>query len=61
MTSEPEIETGFREGTYRCQDDLALYWRDYGDPSSPRVPVLCLGGLTRNSQRTGTRGEDGSP
>ena len=50
MIGEPEKDTGFREGIFRSQDDLALYWRDYGDPASPRIPVLCLGGLTRNSR-----------
>jgi pimeloyl-ACP methyl ester carboxylesterase len=29
---------------------LRLYYRDYGNPSSPRLPVLCLTGLTRNSR-----------
>lgn len=39
----------YRERTYRSQDDLPLYYRDYGDPLSPRTPLLCLAGLTRNS------------
>jgi pimeloyl-ACP methyl ester carboxylesterase len=47
---EPEIDTGFRESVFRSQDDLELYWRDYGDPASPSMPVLCLSGLTRNSR-----------
>ena len=29
-------------------DNLSLYVRDYGDPLDPRVPLFCLGGLTRN-------------
>jgi pimeloyl-ACP methyl ester carboxylesterase len=33
-----------------AQDGLRLYYRDYGDPLSPRLPVLCLSGLTRNSR-----------
>jgi pimeloyl-ACP methyl ester carboxylesterase len=33
-----------------AQDGLQLYYRDYGDPLSPRLPVLCLTGLTRNSR-----------
>lgn len=49
MTELP-IDTGFREGFFRSQDDLQLYYRDYGDPASPRTPVLCLTGLTRNSK-----------
>jgi pimeloyl-ACP methyl ester carboxylesterase len=39
----------FREKRLRGQDGLALYYRDYGDPLSPRPPLLCLTGLTRNS------------
>jgi pimeloyl-ACP methyl ester carboxylesterase len=41
---------GFRERRYTCQDGLSLYFRDYGDPTAPATPVLCLGGLTRNSK-----------
>lgn len=33
-----------------AQDGLRLYARDYGDPLAPGTPVLCLTGLTRNSQ-----------
>jgi len=40
----------YREGRYRSQDDLDLYYRDYGDPDSPEIPLLCLTGLTRNSR-----------
>ena len=40
----------FRERYYTSQDGLRIYFRDYGDPLSPRVPVLCLTGLTRNSR-----------
>ena len=47
---EPDVDSGFREGVFRSQDDLPLYWRDYGDPACPRTPVLCLAGLTRNSK-----------
>lgn len=39
----------FRERRVKGQDGLALYYRDYGDPLSPRPPLLCLTGLTRNS------------
>jgi pimeloyl-ACP methyl ester carboxylesterase len=35
--------------TYSAQDGLRLQYRDYGDPLSPDVPVLCLAGLTRNA------------
>ena len=47
---EPVADSGFRECVFRSQDDLPLYWRDYGDPASRRTPVLCLAGLTRNSK-----------
>lgn len=40
----------YRERFYRSQDDLELYYRDYGDPSSHGTPLLCLSGLTRNSR-----------
>ena len=33
-----------------AQDNLSLYIRDYGDPLDSRTPLLCLGGLTRNSK-----------
>jgi pimeloyl-ACP methyl ester carboxylesterase len=39
----------YRERTITTQDGLRLYYRDYGDPASPRPPLLCLSGLTRNS------------
>ena len=41
--------TGYREYRYRAQDGLSLYYRDYGDPYGATLPVLCLPGLTRNS------------
>ena len=40
----------FRERHISAQDGLQLYWRDYGNALSPRLPVLCLSGLTRNSR-----------
>lgn len=40
----------FRERRLSAQDGLRLYLRDYGDPLSDRTPVLCLGGLSRNSK-----------
>ena len=39
----------FRERRFAAQDGLSLYYRDYGDPLSPRLPLVCLTGLTRNS------------
>jgi pimeloyl-ACP methyl ester carboxylesterase len=40
----------YRERHLSAQDGLQLYYRDYGDPLSSRLPVLCLTGLTRNSR-----------
>jgi pimeloyl-ACP methyl ester carboxylesterase len=40
---------GFRERHFTTQDGLRLYFRDYGDPLSPRAPLLCLSGIVRNS------------
>jgi len=40
---------GYREHRISAQDGLSLYIRDYGDAVSPRTPLLCLTGLTRNS------------
>lgn len=40
---------GPRERTYTSADNLRLFFRDWGDESSPATPVLCLAGLTRNS------------
>ena len=30
-------------------DGLRLHWRDYGDFKNPRLPVICLPGLSRNA------------
>jgi pimeloyl-ACP methyl ester carboxylesterase len=49
MTEEHE-DDGSREHFFRCQDGLRLFYRGYGDPASSAIPVLCLSGLTRNSQ-----------
>ncbi|HEX6959798.1 MAG TPA: alpha/beta hydrolase [Ferrovibrio sp.] len=40
----------YAERYFRAQDGLRLYYRDYGNPHSPRPPLLCLAGLTRNSK-----------
>lgn len=37
-----------RSGRLRVADGLALAWRDYGDPADPRLPLLCLAGMTRH-------------
>lgn len=39
---------GWRERFYTSEDNLRLYFRDYGDPLASATPVLCLAGLTRN-------------
>jgi pimeloyl-ACP methyl ester carboxylesterase len=39
-----------RECHYASPDGLDLFFRDWGDKPSPRTPVLCLPGLTRNSK-----------
>jgi pimeloyl-ACP methyl ester carboxylesterase len=44
-----DASIAFRERSLLSQDGLKLYYRDYGDPLSPRTPLLCLTGLTRNS------------
>ena len=40
--------TAYREHIFHAQDDLALYYREYGDAGATGTPVLCLAGLTRN-------------
>ena len=40
----------YRERTLTASDGLRLYFRDYGDPLAPGTPLVCLGGLTRNSK-----------
>ena len=39
----------FSERCYTSQDGLSLYFRDYGKEHRVKTPVLCLAGLTRNS------------
>ncbi|MEK9725201.1 MAG: alpha/beta hydrolase [Rhodospirillaceae bacterium] len=39
----------YEERRYTSQDGLALYFRDYGPRDGQLTPVLCLPGLTRNS------------
>jgi pimeloyl-ACP methyl ester carboxylesterase len=50
MGEELRQSPGYRERRFTAQDGLNLYYRDYGDPLSARRPVLCLGGLARNSK-----------
>ncbi len=40
----------YLERTFTSQDNLAIYYREYGDAASTRTPLLCLAGLTRNSK-----------
>lgn len=40
----------YSEKSFTAQDGLRLSYRDYGDPLSRKVPILCLSGLTRNSK-----------
>jgi pimeloyl-ACP methyl ester carboxylesterase len=42
------ISPPYRERHLSAQDGLQLYYRDYGDRLSSRLPLLCLTGLTRN-------------
>jgi pimeloyl-ACP methyl ester carboxylesterase len=44
------ISPPYCERHLSAQDGLQLYYRDYGDRLSPRLPLLCLTGLTRNCQ-----------
>jgi pimeloyl-ACP methyl ester carboxylesterase len=43
-------QPSLREVFYSSPDGLALFARDYGDPLSPWLPVVCLPGLTRSSR-----------
>jgi pimeloyl-ACP methyl ester carboxylesterase len=47
--ADPAPDTGFQPRWFRSQDDLLLHGRDYG-PDAPGLPLLCLGGLTRNAK-----------
>lgn len=42
-------DSEYRERHFTSQDGLRLYFRDYGDSLPEKTPLLCLGGLTRNS------------
>ena len=42
---------------FSARDGLRLYARHYPVPGSPRRPVLCLAGLTRNSPRLPRSGD----
>ena len=40
----------YRERRFHAQDDVEIYFRDYGDSSGALTPVLFLSGLTRNAK-----------
>ena len=40
----------YRKCWFRAQDGLRLFYRDFGDPLSEALPLLCLPGLTRNAR-----------
>ena len=40
----------YRERRFHAQDDVAISYRDYGDPAATETPVLFLSGLTRNAK-----------
>ena len=41
---------GYADFFHAAQDGLRLHARVYGDPTSGRLPVVCLAGLTRNAR-----------
>ena len=40
----------WRDRVFSAEDGLALYFRDYGDPTGEAAPLLCLPGVTRSSK-----------
>ncbi len=48
--SEAPVQPTFREAIYTSSDGLKLSARDYGNPLSPWLPVVCLAGFTRDSR-----------
>ena len=40
----------WRDRFFSADDGLALYFRDYGGPTSSATPLLCLPGVTRSSK-----------
>jgi pimeloyl-ACP methyl ester carboxylesterase len=49
---EPKVDAdsaAYVGHVFHAQDDLTIYYREYGDDRSSATPLLCLSGLTRNS------------
>ena len=44
------MESDYSERSWQSPDGLELYFRDYADNQSGKIPVVCLHGLTRNSR-----------
>ena len=40
----------FREITWKSPEGLRLFAREWGDAAAPRLPVVCIPGLTRSSR-----------
>jgi pimeloyl-ACP methyl ester carboxylesterase len=51
------MPAAYRERYVTSPDGLRLYFRDYGDPSSTRLPLICLTGIARNSADYGDLAE----
>jgi len=50
MSVDTARDDGFRTATYRSDDGLTLYARDYCPEITHLLPIICLPGLTRNSR-----------
>ena len=40
----------YRKRWFHAQDGMRLFYREFGDPLLPGLPLLCLPGLTRNAR-----------
>ena len=50
MANDPSPRSQPRDFYYASNDGLKLFARDYGDLTSPWLPVVCLPGLSRTSR-----------
>lgn len=50
VSSQPGETKPYRKRWFHAQDGLRLFYREFGDPLLPGVPLLCLSGLTRNAR-----------